>query len=92
LNLEKSLQFSAEVIASLKSMRQARGISQGKLAEMAGLSRTAITMMESGQRNPTLFVCHALAAALNVPLSQIVLGVEKRARRRPAEKNARQES
>ena len=34
-------------------------------------------MIESGERNPTLFVCHALAGALGVPLSEVVREVEE---------------
>lgn len=49
---------------------------------MAGLSRTAITMMESRHRNPTLFVCHALATALDVPLSDLVRTVETKKQRK----------
>ena len=74
--------FSYAVIASLKNVRQARGISQERLAKMAGLSRTAITMIESRQRNPTLFVCHALATALNIPLSKLVRAVETKKQRK----------
>jgi transcriptional regulator with XRE-family HTH domain len=82
LNLEDSLQFSRSVIASLKRVRLARGISQERLAKMAGLSRTAITMMESRQRNPTLFVCHALATALDVPLSELLRAAEMKKQRK----------
>ena len=80
--MDDSLQFSRSVIASLKSVRQEQGISQERLAKMAGLSRTAITMMESRQRNPTLFVCHALATALDVPLSDLVRAVETKKQRK----------
>lgn len=52
-------------------------MSQQELADRTGLSRTAITMIESGQRNPTLFVCHALALALKVPLSVVIHNEER---------------
>ena len=59
----------------------AKGMTQKQLAERTGLSRTAITMIESGQRNPTLFVCHALALALKVPLSVVIEDAERRGKR-----------
>ena len=74
------MQFSREVIALLKRERLAQDLSQERLAEAAGVSRTAITMIESGERNPTLFVCHALARALDLPLSQLVAAAEKKQR------------
>ena len=61
----------------LQRRRKALGISQEKLAELAGLSRSAITMIESGNRNPTLFVCHAVANALGVPLSDVIREAEE---------------
>jgi transcriptional regulator with XRE-family HTH domain len=65
------------VAVRFKQYRLAKGLSQRELAERTGLSRTAITMIESGQRNPTLFVCHALAIALNVPLSEVIEDAER---------------
>jgi transcriptional regulator with XRE-family HTH domain len=55
----------------------AKGFSQGLLAEATGLSRSAITMIENGQRNPTLIVCQALTSALGVSLSSLLRRVER---------------
>ena len=77
MNLEKSQRFSRAVVSALKRVRQSKGLSQERVARMAGLSRTAITMMEGGHRHPTLFVCHALARALGVRLSSLVAKAEK---------------
>jgi DNA-binding XRE family transcriptional regulator len=76
LNLDKSQQFSHAVVDVLKSVRQKKGISQDRLAKTCGLSRSAISMIESGDRNPTLFVCHALATALGVRLSKVIRDAE----------------
>lgn len=69
--------FSQAVVARLKEARQRKGWSQEKLAEKAGVSRTGITMVESGERRPTLMFCHALTTALGVSLSEIIAGLEK---------------
>ena len=77
LNLDYSQQFSRTAVAVLQRHRKALGISQEKLAELTGLSRSAITMIESGKRNPTLFVCHAVAGALGVSLSEVICDAEE---------------
>lgn len=81
MNLEKSQQFSRTVVDALKRVRQKKGISQEKLAKTCGLSRSAISMIESGDRNPTLFVCHALAAGLGVQLSKVIRDAERDGRK-----------
>jgi transcriptional regulator with XRE-family HTH domain len=72
LNLEKSLKFSRAVVSAIQTARKSQGLSQQRLAEMAGISRSAVTMIESGARNPTLFVCHALAESLDLDLSELI--------------------
>jgi len=79
LKLASAECFSRAVVAELKRVRTAKGISQGALALATGLSRSAITMIENGQRNPTLIVCQALAAALDVSLGGLLRRVEKAA-------------
>ena len=76
MNLDESQQFSRAVVDALKRVRQKKGISQERLAKSCGLSRSAISMIEAGDRNPTLFVCHALAAGLDVRLSKVIHDVE----------------
>jgi len=75
--LDKSQRLSRNVVNALIQIRRDRGISQERLAKLSGLSRTAITMMELGQRNPSLFVCHALATALSVKLAPIIARAER---------------
>jgi transcriptional regulator with XRE-family HTH domain len=77
LNLDKSQQFSRAVVDALKRVRQKKGISQERLAKACGLSRSAVSMIESGDRNPTLFVCHALAVGLGIRLSKVVRDAER---------------
>jgi len=76
LDAHQSDEFSKAVVALIKKAREERGWSQATLAERAGVSRTGITMAESGYRRPTLYFCHALTKALDRDLSEFVQKAE----------------
>ena len=65
-----------QVCEILKSERVRREISQQRLAEMAGLSRTGLRHIESLQINPTLYSLLRLAKALELDLA-VILSSEK---------------
>ena len=75
-----SEQFSRALVASLKEVREQRGISQSQLAKLSGVSRPMINHLESGIRNPTVIVFHALATALKVDLAKLVGRVSRQNR------------
>lgn len=50
---------------SLREARTERGLSQGQLAEMAGVSRNTISSIETGQFNPTAKLALLLCIALD---------------------------
>jgi transcriptional regulator with XRE-family HTH domain len=77
LNSEISERFSRSVVAALKSARVAQSISQSQLARLSGVSRAMINHLESGKRNPTLIVVHALANALGENLEKVVGTVQR---------------
>lgn len=54
---------------NIKRIRQARGISQEELADLAGLHRTYVGAVERGERNITLINANRIAEALGVKLS-----------------------
>ena len=62
--------------ARLQQLRQDRGLSQEKLAELSGLHRTYISSLERGARNPTITTLHALARALGTSISDLMSGVD----------------
>jgi putative molybdopterin biosynthesis protein len=55
----------------LRFARQARGYSQQQLAGMAGVSRQAVSAVESGQSDPSLRVALALAQALGMTVEEL---------------------
>lgn len=57
---------------NLTDLRHRRGLSQRALAERAGLPRTTLGQLESGQANPTLSVLARLAAALQVTIEELL--------------------
>lgn len=56
----------------LREIRQQQGISQEKLAELAGLHRTYVSSVERGERNISLLNIEKLALALKVPLAALM--------------------
>jgi molybdate-binding protein/transcriptional regulator with XRE-family HTH domain len=57
--------------ANLRVARQARGFSQQQLASMAGVSRQAVSAVESGHSDPSLRVALALAQALGLSVEEL---------------------
>lgn len=57
--------------AQLRLARQARGYSQQRMADMAGVTRQAITAVESGQSDPSLRTALALAHALGMTVEEL---------------------
>ena len=65
---------------NVKRLRQKRGLTQEKFAELSGLSQQYLSGVERGQRNPTVVTLYELAIALGV--SPVDLIRPKKARRR----------
>ncbi len=65
----------------LRREREARGMSQERLAHIAGIHRTYVGLIERHQRQPTIEVGHALARALGLSLSDMVKDAERRSLR-----------
>jgi transcriptional regulator with XRE-family HTH domain len=60
------------IAKNLKQLREARGLTQGQLAKIAGVPRATWTNLESGSANPTLQVLHRAAAALQVTIEELL--------------------
>jgi len=68
-------------IEILKEIRVKKGLSQGKLAELAKIGRSTVSHTESGYRTPTLFICYCIANALEISLGDVLQEAESRIRK-----------
>jgi transcriptional regulator with XRE-family HTH domain len=68
--------------AAIRELRKERGISQEGLALKSGLNRGYFGAVERGERNVSLANILKIAAALEVPASQIHLCAEQLSDRR----------
>lgn len=55
----------------LKFIRKKKGLSQEKLAELAGVAPARISELESGNVNPTLETIEIITTALEIPLVEL---------------------
>lgn len=60
----------------IRSMRSERSISQEELAELAGVHRTYVGMIERGEKNVTVLSAAKIATALGVSVSDLFEGYE----------------
>ena len=60
----------------LQTKRKKNGLSQEKLAELAGLHRTYISDIERGTRNPTITTIFTLCKALKATPSELLKGFD----------------
>lgn len=56
---------------NLKAVRTEKGLSQGQLAQMVGVSRNTISSIETGQFNPTAKLALVLCIALDVKFEEL---------------------
>ena len=55
----------------LKQLRNKAGMNQEQLAKRLGLSKSAISMYESGSREPSLEILEAIADIFNVDMNTL---------------------
>lgn len=61
----------------MRDLREDQNISQEDLASKADLHRTYLGGVERGERNPTLTMICKIAAALEVPASDLLKDLER---------------
>lgn len=62
----------ANLAANVRRLREARGLSQQQMAQLAGMPRPTWASLESGAANPTLQVLKRAAAALQVSIEELI--------------------
>ncbi len=60
----------------LKHLRIASRIKQKAMAEQLGISPTYLSLIENGQREPSIEILEKYAGSLNVPLAFLILQTE----------------
>lgn len=65
-------QMSSILAANLKRLREARGLTQQKLADVSGVPRPTLAHLESGAANPTLGVMLKVALALHASVEELI--------------------
>jgi transcriptional regulator with XRE-family HTH domain len=64
--------------ANLRRLRRAQGLSQERLAHMAGLNPTHVAKIERGEREPGVRTIAKLAVALRVSAAELFRGIDGR--------------
>jgi transcriptional regulator with XRE-family HTH domain len=57
---------------TVRILREERGITQEKFAELADIDRTYVYRLETGQRSPSLEVIFRIASALKITPGQLL--------------------
>ena len=80
----RTLQTAAHLARNLASLRHTRALTQDALARAAGVPRSTIANLESGDGNPSLVVLVKVAHALGVPIDELIASPRAKVRRWPA--------
>ena len=70
---------------NLVSLRRTRSLTQDGLAKSAGVPRSTIANLESGEGNPSLSVLVKVASSLGVPIDELLASPRALVRRWPAD-------
>lgn len=68
---------------NVRTLREARGMTQAQMAKLADLPRATWANLESGAANPTLAVIDRVATAFQVTIEELVAAPRSEARRYP---------
>ncbi len=79
----KRSRFSAAFARAIRRNRLERKMTQERLAEVAGVHPVYVSMIERGERIPTIEIAHRVACALDKSLSAIIAEAERGSRTKP---------
>lgn len=71
--------YSANIGRAIRSLRRRAGLSQLRLAQAAGVCRSRLSMIESGQRVPSITTVESMAAELRIDLADILIMIRRQA-------------
>jgi transcriptional regulator with XRE-family HTH domain len=73
------------IAQNVKQLRQSRNLTQHQLSRISGVPRPTWSNLESGAANPTIAVLVKVAAALQVPMEELISPPKAAAKLYPAE-------
>ncbi len=76
MNKRQAQKISDKIIISLRKARIDKGISQYRLAQDIGMSKSSILYIESLKQRPTMYTILMIANYLGVKLSNILKQIE----------------
>jgi transcriptional regulator with XRE-family HTH domain len=65
-----------QLATNLRSHREQAGLSQERLAELCGLDRTEISLLERGERSPRVDTLVMLSRGLKLPPGELLAGIK----------------
>ena len=66
-----------QVALRIEAIRSEKNISKNELSQLSGISRSAILKIERGERTPAIATLFRFTKALDVPLWEVIMHVEK---------------
>jgi putative transcriptional regulator len=66
------------MITRIKELRAKHNLTQGELAQIAGVRRETIVFLEKGRYNPSLKLAHDIAKFFNLPVEEIFIFEDKK--------------
>ena len=60
----------------IASFRRRKGLSQEVVSGLADIGRSHLSAIERGERKPTLETLYRICGALDIKMSEVVLGIE----------------
>ena len=73
-------EIAKRFVQVIRRERESKGLSQEKLAGLAGLDRSYMHRLESGRSSPTLDTLESLARALQVLPSELIARIDDSAK------------
>ncbi|OFW81246.1 MAG: hypothetical protein A2887_04800 [Alphaproteobacteria bacterium RIFCSPLOWO2_01_FULL_40_26] len=61
-----------KLLNEFEKIRKHKGFSHDKLAELSGLNRSTISLLESKKITPTILTCLKIAGALDIDLHELL--------------------
>jgi transcriptional regulator with XRE-family HTH domain len=84
--------FLIVVGREVREARLSRGYSQERLAELAGIHRNYVGLIERGERNVRLGIVVEVAEALDMSLAELFANLPRRANKKSSREQADQRS